>query len=34
MIKIVDALQRDAINLDPRLRPIDRLEVEATGRNA
>ncbi len=34
MIKIVDALQRDAINLAPRLRPIDRLEVEATGRTA
>ena len=31
MLSIVDALHRDAINLAPRLRPIDKLEVEATG---
>lgn len=31
MLKIVEALHSDAISLAPRLRPIDKLEVEATG---
>ena len=31
MLEIVDALHSDAIELAPQLRPIDKLEVEATG---
>ena len=31
MLKIVDAQQRDAIDLAPRLRAIDNLEVECVG---
>ena len=31
MLKIVNALQRDAVNLAPRLRDIDVLEVHAVG---
>ena len=31
MLKIVKALQRDAVNLAPRLRAIDNLEVKCTG---
>lgn len=31
MLKIVDAQQRDAIDLAPRLRAIDNLEVECLG---
>tara|TARA_A200000159_G_scaffold132348_1_gene129882 strand:+ start:23 stop:487 length:465 start_codon:yes stop_codon:yes gene_type:complete len=32
MLEIVDALRSDAIELAPHLRPIDKLEVEATGK--
>ena len=31
MLKIVEALKRDAVSLASRLRAIDKLEVEATG---
>ncbi len=31
MFKLQKALRRDAINLAPQLRPIDKLEVECTG---
>ncbi len=31
MFKLQKAIQRDAINLAPQLRPIDKLEVECTG---
>ena len=31
MFKLQKALQRDAVNLAPQLRPIDKLEVECTG---